>query len=185
MFRKEKNMDNFEKVEKLKEKANVTYEEAKRALENSDWDILEAMIYLEQNGKVHGPEHSSFSTQFEKKTVDMESEPEDKETFGDAIKRFCSWCICWINKGNNNSFCVEQDNHEIFRVPITLLVVMLFFAFWVVLPLMVVGLFFNMRYHFAGPDIVSVDINKAMDNVADAAESIKNEFNQTSNTEDR
>ena len=178
-------MDNFEKVEKLREKANVTYEEAKRALENSDWDILEAMIYLEQSGKVHGPEHSSFSTQFEKKTVDMDTEPEDKETFGDAIKRFCSWCIRWINKGNNNSFCVEQDNHEIFRVPITLLVVLLFFAFWVVLPLMVIGLFFDMRYHFSGPDIASVDINKAMDNVADAAESIKNEFQGTTDMQDR
>ncbi|MDY5103377.1 MAG: UBA/TS-N domain protein, partial [Agathobacter sp.] len=41
-------MDNFEKVEKLKERANVTYEEAKQALEACDWDILEAMIYLEK-----------------------------------------------------------------------------------------------------------------------------------------
>ena len=32
-------MDNFEKVEKLKERANVTYEEAKQALEACDWDI--------------------------------------------------------------------------------------------------------------------------------------------------
>ena len=30
-------MDNFEKVEKLREHANVTYEEAKEALENSNW----------------------------------------------------------------------------------------------------------------------------------------------------
>ena len=44
-------MDNFEKVEKLREHANVTYEEAKEALENSNWDILDAMIYLEKNGK--------------------------------------------------------------------------------------------------------------------------------------
>lgn len=40
-------MDNFEKVEKLREKANVSYEEAKQALENCNWDILDAMIYLE------------------------------------------------------------------------------------------------------------------------------------------
>ena len=45
-------MDNFEKVEKLREHANVSYEEAKQALENSNWDILDAMIYLEQSGKV-------------------------------------------------------------------------------------------------------------------------------------
>lgn len=47
-------MDQFEKVEKLKERANVTYEEAKQALEASEWDILEAMIYLEKQGKAIG-----------------------------------------------------------------------------------------------------------------------------------
>ena len=45
-------MDNFEKVEKLRQHANVSYEEAKEALERSDWDILDAMIYLEKTGKV-------------------------------------------------------------------------------------------------------------------------------------
>ena len=81
-------------------------------------------------------------------------------------------------KGNNNSFCVERDNKEIFRMPITLLVVLLFFSFWVIVPLLVVGLFFNMRYQFTGPDVRSVDIdlNKAMDSAAEAAESIKSEF---------
>ncbi|MDO4514805.1 MAG: ubiquitin, partial [Lachnospiraceae bacterium] len=60
----------------------------------------------------------------------------------------------------------------------TLLVVLLLFAFWVVLPLMIVGLFFDLRYHFVGPDIreVKVDINRTMDDVADAAENIKKEF---------
>lgn len=167
-------MDNFEKVEKLKEHANVSYEEAKQALESSNWDILDAMIYLEQNGKVHGPEQSSFSTQAEKIVID--DDKEQKESLGNLIRRFGNWCVKWIEKGNNNSFCVEKDNKEIFRVPVTLLVVMIFFAFWVVVPLMVIGLFCNVRYQFAGPDVKSVDINKAMDGAAEAAENIKNEF---------
>lgn len=171
-------MDNFEKVEKLKEHANVSYEEAKQALENSNWDILDAMIYLEQNGKVHGPEHASYSTQAEKVTIEIE-EKENKASFGDLLRRFGRWCMKWIEKGNNNSFCVEKEHKEIFRVPITLLVVLLFFAFWVVVPLMVIGLFCDMRYQFAGPDVrnVDLDFNKAMNDVADAAENIKNEFN--------
>ena len=176
-------MDNFEKVEKLKEKANVSYEEAKQALENSNWDILDAMIYLEQNGKVKGPEQTSYTTQNEQRTIGVEPEPENRASFGDLLNRFGKWCVRWVEKGNRNSFCVEKQNREIFRVPITLLVVLLFFAFWVVLPLMIVGLFFNMHYHFAGPDIrsVDIDINKAMDGAASAAESIKNEFNNAVN----
>lgn len=170
-------MDNFEKVEKLREHANVSYEEAKQALENSNWDILDAMIYLEQSGKVAGPESASYTTQAKKVKIEVE-EKECHSTFKENIKRFCDWCIKWINKGNVNSFCVEKDNQEIFRVPITLLVVLLLFAFWVVVPLLVVGLFFSMRYHFAGPDVRSVDIdlNKAMDAAADAAENVKTEI---------
>ena len=178
-------MDNFEKVEKLRERANVSYEEAKQALENSNWDILDAMIYLEQCGKVHGPEQSSYTTQTEKVKIDVD-EKEHRTSFSDNMKRFGNWCLGMVEKGNNNSFCVERDSREIFRVPITLLVVLLIFAFWVVVPLMVVGLFFNMRYQFAGPDVrsVDIDINKAMDNAADAAESIKNEFNNSVKNED-
>ncbi len=43
-------------------------------------------------------------------------------------------------------------------------------------PLMIIGLFFDMRYHFRGPDIRSVDINQAMDHAADAAENLKSDI---------
>ena len=172
-------MDHFEKVEKLKERANVTYEEAKQALEASDWDVLEAMIYLEKAGKADGTarvgytasENDSSRAEAEKKT-----QTEGKESFGEVLGRFGRWCAKWINKGNANSFCIEKDHKEILRVPVTLLIVLLIFAFWVIVPLMVVGLFFDMRYHFRGPDIKSVDLNKAMDTVADAAENIKSDI---------
>ena len=49
-------MDNFEKVEKLREKAGVSYEEAKTALEQCNYDLLDAMIYLEKQGKVQNRE---------------------------------------------------------------------------------------------------------------------------------
>ncbi len=180
-------MEYFEKVEKLREKANVSFEEAKEALENSNWDILDAMIYLEQNGKVKGPEQTSYTTQNEQLIIDVEPEQEYKESFSDLMNRFWKWCMRWVEKGNRNSFCVEKNNKEILRVPITLLVVLLVFAFWVVLPLMVVGLFFNMRYHFAGPDIkvVDIDINAAMDDAANAAENIKKEMTDMVNKENQ
>ena len=45
-------MTNLEKVEKLRKKADITYEEAKAALESCDWDILDAIVKLEAEGKV-------------------------------------------------------------------------------------------------------------------------------------
>ena len=72
-------------------------------------------------------------------------------------------------------------------MPITLLIVLMFFSFWVVVPLLVIGLFFDMRYHFSGSNVrsVDIDINKAMDSAADAAESIKNEFGSAAKEEEK
>jgi len=39
-------------VETLREKANVSYEEAKAALEASNWDLLDAIVLLEGEGKI-------------------------------------------------------------------------------------------------------------------------------------
>jgi len=172
-------MDEFEKVEKLRERADVTYEEAKEALEKSGGDILDAMIYLEKNGKARAPQQESYSTytQTPKTVIPDGKEKEKKEGFGDMMRKFGAWCIKWLNKGNRNQFSVRKDGEEVFAVPITLLVVLAVFAFWVVIPMLILGLFFNFRYQFEGPDMHEVDINKAMDNAADAAENLKNEFN--------
>ena len=53
-------MDNFEKVERLVEKANVSFEDAKAALDEANGDLLDAMIILEKRGKVKGPEQSEY-----------------------------------------------------------------------------------------------------------------------------
>ena len=48
-------MDFLEKVDRLRQRANVTYEEAKQALEQTGGDLLEAVILLEKQGKVDPP----------------------------------------------------------------------------------------------------------------------------------
>ena len=48
-------MEMIEKVERLRERADVTYEEAKAALEEASGDLLDAMVILERMGKVRGP----------------------------------------------------------------------------------------------------------------------------------
>ena len=43
-------MDHLEMVEKLAQKAGVSYEDAKMALEACNWDMLDALVYLEKLG---------------------------------------------------------------------------------------------------------------------------------------
>ena len=48
-------MEFLEKVEKLRAKANISYEEAKSILTETDGDLLEAMILLEKQGRITPP----------------------------------------------------------------------------------------------------------------------------------
>jgi hypothetical protein len=172
--KRERIMDNFEKVEKLRERANVTYEEAKQALENSNWDILDAMIYLEQNGKVPSPEKSNYTT----KDESIKIEVEDKEPKKSVWHRFWTWCLKWIKKGNDNCFCVDRYDKEIIKMPINVLIVLILCSASTVFWIMIICLFFNFRYRFVGPDIrkVDFDINETFDKAADTVDNIKNEF---------
>ena len=49
-------MERMDMVEMLREKANITYEEAKTVLDEANGDLLDAMILLERRGKVQRPE---------------------------------------------------------------------------------------------------------------------------------
>ena len=54
----------------------------------------------------------------------------------------------------------------------TVLILLLIFMFWWVLPIMLLGLFLGFRYSFRGHQITGT-VNKAMDKAAQTAEQIK------------
>ena len=181
-------MATFEHVEKLRERANVSYDEAKAALDACGDDLLEAMIYLEKQGKVvpptgggcystgvaSGPAHTAGN--------DGRKGHNGGESFTDAVKRFFRWCGKIINKGNTNMFQVWYEDKIVTTVPVTVLVLLLVFCFWVSIPLLIVGLFCGCRYRFSGRELEKTPVNDFMDTAASAADSIKTEVkNRTGN----
>jgi hypothetical protein len=183
-------MATLESVEKLRQKANVTYEEAKAALDACGDDILEAMIYLERQGKVNPPQNGGYyssrhQAEPEKKDMGGNNRSNDGsrsgETFSQLAGRFFRWCGKIIEKGNQNSFEVRREDQVVISVPVTILVLLLIFAFWVVIPLIIVGLFFGCRYFFKGPDLEPTGMNRFMDSAANAAENFVNEVKGSNN----
>ena len=55
-------MDHLEMVEKLRAKANVSYEEARDALEACDWDLLDALLMLESEGRLNEEKQAEYTT---------------------------------------------------------------------------------------------------------------------------
>lgn len=140
-------MKNFEMVEKLREKANVTYEEAKAALELNDWDLLDAMVYLEKEGKMDYEWTSEFSTKEEKESKKQES----KAKAAGGINKFFSAVKDLASKGLNRHFEIRFNEESVIRIPLTILVILLLFM-WAAIPFFIfvaiVAYIFGVRYKF-------------------------------------
>ena len=85
----------LEKVDKVRERTGVSYSKAKEALEVSNGDVLEAIIFLEKQSKDEG---------------------EYKKT--ETIEELKIWLKDLINKGNVTRIKVSKDGKKIVDVPV-------------------------------------------------------------------
>lgn len=171
-------MEQLEKIEKLSERAKVSYDEAREALEASNWDLLDAMIYLEKNGKTQGPAQETYSTSYEEQTQyvsvrdKVQEQKETAESFFNKMGRLCK--ILW-NKSINNFFRISRKGEEIIKIPIIVLVLALLAAWEITLIALVVGLFVGCHYSFCGKDDLG-SANKVMEKASKFADKVKDEY---------
>ena len=180
------NMDNLEKVERIREKTGVSYEDAKIALEASNNDMLDAIVYLEKLGKVNAPKQSQYvtspetytSSEFEQAQENYEKSCK-KSTFGEKMDSFGQWLKKVIKRGCEIKFNVDRFEERVISIPLIALVFIMIIAFWLVGILLIVGLFFDYKYSFEGINPTTVDLNdlcnKASDTCTSLREDIKNE----------
>jgi len=175
-------MTTLEQVEKLRTMANISYDEAKIALDATNGDLLEAIIYLEKQGKVNAPTGGGYyssekpldaSTATYRNCGENNNDCNGRDTFSSLIKRFGKFCMKMIRKGNMNSFDVLKGGESKASTPVTAFALLLIFAPWITIPLIIIGLFFGFRYRFTGPDCSGNAVNDAMNSAADAAVNLK------------
>lgn len=171
-------MDRIEMVEKLRQKAKVSYEEAKNALEHSDWDLLDALVYLEGQGRMAGKEAGNYSTQ-----TSYTSSTKQQELPQGGFARLFAGLGSLISKGNAIQLEALHQDRVVISLPLTVLALLLIFMFWWVVPIMLIALFLGVRYRIKGLPQAE-DINQAMDKAAQTAEQLKQKAREAS-TEDR
>ena len=191
------NMTELEKVEKLREKANVSFAEAKEALDKTGGDILDALIYLEKNGKVTEPAGGGFFSgadmpvQAETVTSSTKSTGSTSggsgEEFADLMKRFGAFCLKMFNKGISNHLVARKDGQQLFSCPVLIVILLAIFFFWIIGLLFVISLFCGVRYHFTGDDLGRDSVNSVMDGATNVVNDVKRTFadsvNKTENTD--
>lgn len=171
-------MTNYEMVELLRQKANVTYEEAKAALEAAQWDLLDAIVLLEREGKV--PEEDARFTTKQKSEEKEEEKKKKRETaFKDGAKSVGGVFRRMLNYGNRNFVVASRDGREILSLPLTAFVLLLIFPpFWLVVGVMIVGLFFGVRYSLRGEHPANDKVNEYIHKAENAAERARQEWQE-------
>jgi len=202
-------MITLEQVENLRERAKVSYEDAKAALEVTDGDMLEAVIYLEKKGKIPSPRLRTYNTRTGGESSvhggdrhhgdfdDRQYGSADAEDYDDMYyyrrrhffrmrlktlwRKFCYL----VKKANANHFEAYKDGKCLISAPVTLLVISALCFFWVTIPLLIIGLFTGCRYRFRGPDLDKAAINKVMDQAAETADNIKRSMMNNDDNDDK
>ena len=167
----------LEQVERLREKAGVSYGQAKQALEYSGGNLLDALIYLEEKGIIPREEGAYFSTKGETPPPpEPEEPPAAREQKGKksgvrvvsvrrgSFKRLFSTLRRWLV---DNELEIWRKDKPITALPVLILILLVVFAYYVTIPLLVLGLFLGFRYRFSGPDLEREDLNHVMGSVAD------------------
>lgn len=172
----------LERVMRLSKAAGVGIEDAKNALEASNYDMLDAMVYLEQLGKVTAPNVNDFTTEYKKeksgsKVADADYMNVKTVSFREVMGNIFRGIGKIIKVGNENFLDLTKDNREVIRIPLTIVVILLIISFWFFLPLAIVLLFFGIRYSFSGKAFKNDDVfNTTMRKASDVADNIKREF---------
>jgi len=188
-------MTEMEKAEKLREKADVSFAEAKAALDNSGGDILDAMIYLENQGKVTVPAGGGFfsgadlpaeaiKAASETGSSDGSTRQNDGsgEEFADLMKRLGAFILKLLHKGLNNHLEASKGDKIMFTCPV-IVILLLALCFWITIPLFIVSLFLGFRYRFTGEDLGKESVNNAMNSASNIVDDVKKSFADNTNKE--
>jgi len=145
---------NVELIDELRKRANVSYEEAKDALEKCNGDLVEALIYLEKQSKVKNNEDTGFFA---------------------AIKKL-------IKKGNATKFIIRKKEDVILSLPATIVVIVTVVAPYVTLGALILALITGHRFKFKGKDGEPSKVNETLDKISNVVDDAKKKFNEDGNS---
>lgn len=94
----------LEKVDMVKERTGVTYEQAKEALEICEGDVLEALIYIEKTQSIPDDNNEASSEENDSNTI--------------SIEELKTWFKQIIEKGNVTRIKIKKDDNELIDIPV-------------------------------------------------------------------
>lgn len=127
----------LEQIDLIMQRANVSYAEAKEALEHCNGDVVEALLYLEKN--------ESIKTQ---KTV----------TSTDKVTSF-------IDKLNATTFIMKKKERIYVNVPLSVALIAIILCFHVSILAIIIALILGIKISIIGENDIAHKINSTIDDL--------------------
>ena len=149
-------MDNIEMIEKLREKADISYRTANEILEGVNWDMDAAETALIKEGLIR--EETAMMTT---KNTNTENRTAGG-SFRDALRKGIRWFGDIVRRGMNNNFCIDLNSGRHFEIPVTIMVLLTIAGMTIIPLLLIIAFFTGCRFNFSGPDLGKERINDEM-----------------------
>ena len=156
-------MDHLEMVEKLRAKANVSYEEARDALEACDWDLLDALLMLESEGRLNEEKQAEYTT---RPKTEEKPRAERKKRGEGVISQLVRGVGRVVRKCNAVTVQIKKNGETRMELSLTVVILLVAFMFWWVIVAALISMIFGYRYAVKGLRIDD-DVNQAMDKAGD------------------
>lgn len=148
----EQKFDRLQMAQKLVDKAGVSYEEARAALEGADWDLLEALVRLEKEGKMNTDKANNTESreknqgqaapQAEARTE--QAKAKTKSFFDKVMAAFKNL----LDNGNDNILVVKKDGKLVLEISLTVAILLLIAFNGLFIFLTLLGVAFGYKYSF-------------------------------------
>lgn len=126
----------LEQIDLLMQRANVSYSEAKEALEQCGGNTLEALLYLEKAEKI-----KTSATHHQ----------------GDGFKNF-------IDKLNSSRFILKKKEHTYIDVPLSVAIIAIITCFYVSILALIICLAIGIKVSIKGENDLAQKLNSSLGN---------------------
>lgn len=150
---------NLEQIDELRKRANVSYEDAKNALEQSEGNLIEALVYLEKQNKIKPEEIPCNGSNFFKK-----------------VKKL-------IKKGNETKLIVKKDDIVVLNICVTLSVILTIVATPFVIAALILALVTNHKIRIQKKNDEDLEVNKIFDKMSIAVNKVTTKITEEMKTE--
>jgi hypothetical protein len=151
---------NLEQIDELRKRANVSYEDAKNALDENGGNLIEALVYLEKQNKIKPEENTSSGSKFLKK-----------------VKKL-------IRKGNETKLVVRKNDTVVLNISVTLAVIITIVA---TPPLVIIAIIFalatNHTIRIKKKNNEDLEVNKIFDKMSVAVNKVTSKISDEMKTE--